>query len=269
MNRLRVFLFVVACGMAVCSCGPRYDVYLLIGQSNMAGRGVFEQVDTLAALDGVFLLDDKGVPVPAREPLNRYSTIRKAMHVQGMSLAHGFAEEMHARTGRRVLLVLNARGGSALEEWLPDAPRGRFSDSRNEEAARRGREMPSFYGEAVRRTLQAMKYGPLKAILWHQGESNSSPEKSAAYLTLLQGFVAALRQDLAVGEEVPFLAGQIQPQHENAPYFNPVISRVGEVIPNARCVSSEALETLPDNLHFTRASQLELGRRYAAALSGE
>jgi hypothetical protein len=44
---------------------------------------------------------------------------------------------------------------------------------------------------------------------------------------------------------------------------------VGEVIPNARCVSSEALETLPDNLHFTRASQLELGRRYAAALSGE
>lgn len=253
---------------AVCSCAPRYDVYLLIGQSNMAGRGFYEPADTLAPLEGVFLLDTAGRAVPAQEPLNRYSTIRKAMHVQGMSLAHGFATEMHRRSGRPVLLVMNARGGSALEQWLPGAAAGRFSDSPNEEAGWRGHEMPSFYGEAVRRARQGMRYGPLKAILWHQGESNSDSLQVAGYLPMLAGFVAALRSDLGVGEEVPFVAGQIQPGHANARFFNPVIARVGEFVPNACCVGSEGLSANPDRLHFTRESQLELGRRYADALSG-
>lgn len=250
------------------ACSPRYDVYLLIGQSNMAGRGVFEPADTLAPLEGVFLLDDKGESVPAVEPLNRYSTIRKAIGTQGMSLAHSFAEQAYVRTGRRVLLVVNARGGTTLSQWLPDAPRGRFSNSASDDPDRRGQQMPSFYGEAVRRTRQAMQYGELKAILWHQGESDSDSVRVSTYLPKLSGFVASLRADLGVGEEVPFIAGQIQPGHENAGLFNPVIARIGEVVPNAFCVSSEGLTTLPDNLHFTREAQLELGRRYADALFG-
>ena len=256
-------------GLTLCmACQPRYDVYLLIGQSNMAGRGVFEPTDTLAPLEGVFLLDDKGEAVPAVEPLNRYSTIRKAMHVQGMSPAHSFARQAQARTGRRVLLVVNARGGTSLSQWLPGAPQGRFSGSVNEEADWRGQPMPSFYDEAVRRTRQALEFGELKAILWHQGESDSDSVRVAAYLPTLAGFVASLRSDLGVGEEVPFVAGQIQPGHENASLFNPVIARIGEVIPNSFCVSSEGLTALPDKLHFTRESQLELGRRYADALFG-
>ena len=97
-----------------------------------------------APREGACLLDDQGEVVPAKEPLNRYSTIRKAMHVQGMSLAHSFAEQAHVRTGRRVLLVMNARGGTSLDQWLPDAPQGRFSSSVNEETDRRGQPMPSF-----------------------------------------------------------------------------------------------------------------------------
>ena len=257
-------LFSVLASLA--SCSPRYDVYLLIGQSNMAGRGVFEPADTLAPLEGVYLLDDQGEAVAAREPLNRYSTIRKGLPVQGMGPGHGFAEEMHRRTGRRILLVVNARGGSSLGQWMPGAPQGRFSESQSEDAARRGKEMPSFFDEAVRRTRQAQRYGQLKAILWHQGESDSDSLRAAAYLPALGEFVAALRSDLGVGEDVPFIAGQIQPGHANARYFNPVIARVGEVVPNACCVCSEGLAVLPDRLHFTREAQLELGRRYAAAL---
>ena len=267
--KLHFLHFVFFAGLALCaSCSPRYDVYLLIGQSNMAGRGVFEPADTLAPLEGVFLLDDKGEAVPAVEPLNRYSTIRKAIGMQGMSLAHGFSEQMHARTGRRILLVVNARGGTTLSQWLPDAPRGRFSNSDGDDPDRRGQLMPSFYDEAVRRTRQAMPYGELKAILWHQGESDSDSVRVSTYLPRLAGFVQSLRADLGVGEEVPFIAGQIQPRHEHAALFNPVISSVSEVIPNAACVSSEGLSTLPDNLHFTREAQLELGRRYADALFG-
>ena len=268
MKSLRFGFFFLAGVLLLSACNPGYDVYLLIGQSNMAGRGVFAPADTLAPLEGVFLLDDRGEPVPAVEPLNRYSTIRKAMHVQGVGLGHGFAEEMHRRTGRRFLLVMNARGGTSLGQWLPDASQGRFSDSVNEEADRRGQQMPSFYGEAVRRTRQALRYGQLKAILWHQGESDSDSVRVASYLPKLARLVESLRTDLGVGEEVPFVAGQIQPRHENARFFNPVISRIGEAVPNAFCVSSEGLVTLPDHLHFTREAQLELGRRYASVLFG-
>ena len=262
----RTTILCLAAALLLCACGPRYDVYLLIGQSNMAGRGVFEPADTLAPLDGVYLLDDQGEVVPAREPLNRYSTIRKGLSMQGMSLAHAFAQEAHRRTGRRVLLVLNARGGTTMAQWMPGAPQGRFTDSDSEEPAWRGQPMPSFYGEAVRRTRQALRFGDLKAILWHQGESDSDSLRAAAYLPALADFVAALRSDLGVGEEVPFIAGQIQPGHDNAPIFNPVIDRVGEAVPNACCVSAAGLAVLPDRLHFTRDAQLELGRRYAAAL---
>ena len=40
-----------------------YDIYLLIGQSNMAGRGAFEAADTTQIIEGVWLLDAEGVPV--------------------------------------------------------------------------------------------------------------------------------------------------------------------------------------------------------------
>lgn len=266
MKRIPFFLSF----LLLCACGPRYDVFLLIGQSNMAGRGVLAPADTLAPLEGVYLLDDQGDVVPALEPLNRYSTIRKGLSVQGMSLAHGFAEEVHRRTGRRVLLVLNARGGTSLASWVKGAPPGTFSLSESEEASRRGRPMPGFYDEAVRRGRQAMRYGRLKAILWHQGESDSDSLKTTvSYLPMLATFVSDLRAGLGVGEEVPFIAGQIQPGHVNARFFNPVIARIGEVVPNAFCVGSDGLDVLPDRLHFTRDAQLELGRRYAAVYFGE
>ena len=266
MKTFRLCLLASLCIAGIMSCAPRYDVYLLIGQSNMAGRGVFEPADTAEALAGVYLLDDEGRPVPAREPLNRYSTIRKALHVQGMGPAHSFAKEVRAGTGRRILLVVNARGGSSLEQWMPDAPTSHFTASENDNENHRGEEMPSFYAEAVRRTRQALHYGQLKAILWHQGESNSDPGQVETYLPMLSEFVSSLRRDLGVGEAVPFIAGQIQPGHRNAPYFNPIISRIGEYVPNSCCVESTSLDVLPDGLHFTRDAQLELGRRYANAL---
>lgn len=229
-----------------------FDVYLLIGQSNMAGRGVLRQQDTLSLEDGVYLLDGNGVPVPAKAPLNRYSTIRKDMRVQGENPARAFASAMREHNGRPVLLVVNARGGTSISSWLKDAaPSG-------------GR--PQYYSEAVRRASEAMRYGRLKGILWHQGESDSDSTRAAVYMQRLVRLVADLRTDLGVGESVPFVAGEILRSHDNASVFNPVIGRIADYIPNSACVSSEGLAPLPDNLHFDRESQLVLGGRYAEAI---
>lgn len=57
---------------------PKMEIYLLIGQSNMAGRAEIEQQDK-DTLKNVFLLTgiDGNEWEPAANPLNKYSTIRR------------------------------------------------------------------------------------------------------------------------------------------------------------------------------------------------
>ena len=48
-----------------------FDLYVCIGQSNMAGRATFTR-EVMATLQNVYLLNDKGTFEPAVKPLNRY-----------------------------------------------------------------------------------------------------------------------------------------------------------------------------------------------------
>ncbi len=219
----------------------RYDVFLLIGQSNMAGRGTMVPADTMGVMQGVWLLDTEGQPVPAKSPLNRYSSIRKQIGMQQVCPGNGFAETLRAATGRRILLVVNARGGSALDEWLKGT---------------------HYYAEAVRRTREAMKHGSLRAILWHQGESDSAHPET--YLPRLAAMVDSLRRDLGCGE-VPFIAGETARWREATAGINAAIHRIGDAIPASDWVSSEGCTQLADDAdpHFSRDGQLLLGRRYA------
>lgn len=245
---MKHFYLILAAMMLLTSCNKSgYDVYLLIGQSNMAGRGTMIAADTLTAIEGVWLLDGNGLPEPAKSPLNKYSGIRKRLELQQICPGNAFAEEMHKANGKKILLVVNARGGSALEDWM--------KANRNS----------SFFEGTVGRTLQAQKYGKLKAILWHQGESNSS--RTEHYLDSLQVFVSDLRKEL--GEEnVPFIAGEIAGWHKNAGQFNEMISHISEYIPEAYYVSSLGCTQLKDDSdpHFSRDGQLLLGKRYAEKL---
>jgi len=246
MKRIILFLSLLAAA-GLTACGGREtnvsncDLFLLIGQSNMAGRGAMLSADSTWHPDGIWLLDSTDRPVQATQPLNRYSSIRKELSLQGVGPGVGFAERLGEEFGRPVLLVVNARGGSALREWMPGS---------------------DYYNEAIRRTRQALRYGRLRAILWHQGESDSGHPED--YLERLAETVAALRRDLDCGE-VPFIAGEIARWHRNADRFNSVIRRIAERIPNSGFVSSEGCTPLRDSLdpHFGRDGQLLLGRRYA------
>ena len=219
-----------------------YDIFLLIGQSNMAGRGTLLDGDEKPFHEKVFLLNPAGIPVPATNPLNEYSDIRKAI-AQGINPGFSFSKKIADKTGRKVLLVVNARGGSALYEWKPSASAG-------------------YYGKSVARTKQAMKYGHVVAILWHQGESNSgNPD---GYLEGLKTIVDQLRADLKC-PGAPFIAGEIAQWHSNASKFNPVIQGIRSVISNSDYVSSQGCTWLKDasDPHFSRDGQILLGERYA------
>ena len=122
MRRFSLILFtlllLVSCGGAksvkTAQAQGEYDVFLLIGQSNMAGRGIMLEGDKEVFDEKVFLLNEKGEPVPATNPLNQYSTIRKEMSMQQICPGYGFSMKVSERTGRRILLVVNAKGGTRI-----------------------------------------------------------------------------------------------------------------------------------------------------------
>lgn len=256
-------LSVLAAALLLClnALAQDYDVYLCIGQSNMSGRGVLLPEDA-EPVEGVFLLDAEGGVVPARGNANIYSTIRKRAQMQGYNLSIPFAARMHARTGRPVLLVVNARGGTRLDQWVKGAPRDTFARKYGDDPELIGQPIPSFYDEAVRRGREGMRYGPLKGILWHQGEGDSGETLRAVYLEKLSTFVADLRTDLGVGTEVPFIVGEVYHSSKHTA-INPVLNQVGDAIPNAACVSADGCPSNPDNLHFSREGLTLLGERYA------
>jgi len=225
-----------------------YDVFLLIGQSNMAGRGTMLPEDLAGPIEGVYLLDTEGKVVPATNPLNQYSTIRKDIKLQQINPGVGFSKRVHAATGRKILLVVNARGGSNINEWV----KGKVSSDVG----------LAFYDEAVRRTKQATAHGTLRGILWHQGESNSG--NPTGYMDKLKTLVSGLRSELNA-PTVPFIAGEIAPWHSNRDKFNPIIRTIATEIPHSDWVSSEGCDMLKDasDPHFGRNGQLLLGERYA------
>lgn len=225
-----------------------FDLYVCIGQSNMAGRATLtpEVMDTL---QNVYLLNDKGNFEPAVNPLNRYSTVRKDLSMQRLGPAYGFAKEMARQTKRPVGLVVNARGGSSINSWLTGSKDG-------------------YYEEALSRVRIAMKQGGvLKAILWHQGEADcSNPE---AYKQKLISLVKDLREDLGM-PNLPVVVGQISQwnwtkREAGTVPFNQMIKKVSSFIPHSDWVSSKGLGWYKDEKdpHFNTEAQLLLGKRYA------
>ena len=228
--------------IASCSHEPKYDVYLFIGQSNMAGRGDMLPEDTTV--------------IP-------HAFIRKRVGMQKINPAYNFAKIVAGTSKNDMLMVVNARGGTALDQWLKNAPRDTFSIRGTDDPELDGIPMPSFYDEAVRRAKIAMEHGELKAIIWHQGCSDSGPRTVQTYLDRLEGFVSDLRSDLGVGEEVPFIAGEIPYCYSGSRFFNPMIRNIEEHIPNSAWVSAEGCGGNADSLHFSRQGQMLLGQRYA------
>jgi hypothetical protein len=214
-----------------------FHIYLLIGQSNMAGRAAFTEQEA-EPLDKVYLLNAEDAWEPASNPLNRYSTIRKGLGMQKLNPGYSFASAMlEARQDHRIGLVVNAKGGTKIEQWAKGT---------------------RFYQEAVRRALTAKETGTLKGILWHQGESNhGNPE---GYAKKLAQLVEDLRADLGT-DALPFVAGQIIAPSP----INEEISRLPELCPDTAVASSEGLKT-KDRWHFDAESMKELGRRYAKAM---
>lgn len=213
------------------------QLFLLIGQSNMAGRGKVKRRDR-RALPRVFSLSRELEWVPAVDPLHWDKP-----KIAGAGLGRSFAEVLTAQNGQAVIgLIPAAFGGSSLDQWAP------------------GGEL---YGNAVTRTRAALQSGTLRGVLWHQGEADSNnEEKARSYAERWSRLASSLRQDLA---PAPIVVGELGGffQAPFATLVNEQLAVLPARVPRTAFVPSGGLTDRGDHLHFNRASLRELGRRYA------
>lgn len=213
------------------------QLFLLIGQSNMAGRGKVEAQDKQTH-PRIFMLNKEQQWVPARDPLH----FDKG--AAGVGLGSEFARVIAKTEPQATIgLIPCAFGGTSLEQWKAGG---------------------KLYQDAVERTKVAQKSGKLVGLLWHQGEADSSPEKVATYGDRFATMIAQLRKDLDAAE-VPLIIGELGRFRAASTDFNAALPAIAAKVPRCAMVTAEDLTDNKDKLHFDSASLRTLGQRYAAA----
>jgi hypothetical protein len=235
----------------------RLDLYLLIGQSNMKGRGFMsEPAQNNPDIAMMHLRNDAWYV--ARHPLHLTGAPETFEGHDNAGVGPGltFAGAMlEADPAARIGLIPAAKGGSKIALWS---------------------ERGSLYKEAVRRTKLALEAGPsgrtrLRAVLWLQGESDAEPALVEAYAGALHSLVDRLRADLG-DPELPFIACTIGEMRDGeqaglSAAINAILLDLPKNRARTACVDARDLKGhIGDNLHFDTATAEEIGRRYAAAL---
>ena len=236
--------------------GAALDLYLLAGQSNMAGRGRLAPQDQRGDERVVALTPDGRWRI-AVEPLHADKP-----EVAGVGPGRSFGvAAADSAAGRRIGLVPCAVGGSRIAAWQPGAV---FEV----EAGRSVRPLD----ETLRRVAQASAAGRWCGILWHQGESDSNERDAPLYEERLRQLLLSLRTVLG-DAQLPVLIGQMgrwpgKPWSAAKAQVDAAHQRVAQTLGHAAFVSAEGLGVHADGLqlHFDAAGARELGRRYAEAL---
>lgn len=212
-------------------------IYLAIGQSNMAGRAEILP-DVEAPLEDVYLFTGAEW-LPATNPLNLYSTVRKVVGMQRLGPTYGFARKMqNYEQGKKIGLVVNAKGGSVIAEWMPGT---------------------LFFNEILNRARLAAESGEIKGIIWHQGEGDV--READQYLGKITHLITALRDSLHL-PDLPFVAGQLSGDKVIRKPLNDRLVDLPKAVPHTGVALSFGTTTF-DSTHFDSPSQLLLGERYA------
>ena len=127
------------------------QIFLLIGQSNMAGRGKPLEEQDETPHPRVLLFNKEQAWIPAVDPLHFDKP-----SVVGVGLGLTFAKTVAETHEKTIGLVPAAVGGSAISEWAKGA---------------------RHYTGAIGRAKAALEDGTLAGILWHQGNPTPVRQK--------------------------------------------------------------------------------------------
>jgi hypothetical protein len=223
-------------------------IFLLAGQSNMAGRGFVEPSDTIPS-SRVMTLNSENDWVYAKEPLHFYEPT-----MSGLDCGLSFGKEIIKFLNDSIIigLVPCAVGGSSTDQWLGDS-------------LHRGVMLLSNFRE---RTRIAAESGTLKGILWHQGEDNANELKFKNFRHELDSLFREFRI-IASNDSLPIFAGELASFLDKQKYgtypdsVNKILNVITEEDRNVFIIKTADLRTKGDYVHFDSESQRIMGKRFA------
>lgn len=220
---------------------------LIIGQSNMAGRGFLCEAKPLSNMGGRLKVLRNG------RWQNIYRPVNPDRPFSGTCLAESFATRYaEEHEGVQVGIIPCADGGTSLNQWRCGG---------------------LLFDHAVCTAKLAMRTSNLAAILWHQGEADCAPHLNCVYLEKLTAIMTAMRRELGA-EDVPIIVGGLgdflkdraeSPNLVHYPVINEALRAFAEKTHRAAFASAEGLTSNADNLHFSADGLYEFGLRYYEA----
>ena len=218
-------------------------VFVCAGQSNMVGKRSQARrlPDALRGeAQGILVFDAKSRKWTPMQPPRR-----------GFGPEVSFAHAMYEELDEPVGIIKCSRGGTSLAaDWNPATPGPLYTRLKETVKAAQGTRSIEIVG-----------------MLWMQGEKDSKNREFAPqYAELLPRLTADLRQCFA-NEEMPFVAGRVNPPEEKFPYVEAVRKAQEQCAADSYVwVNCDGLTKQGDDLHYDTKGQVELGLLFAGAM---
>lgn len=219
--------------------------FLMIGQSNMAGRGFINEVPPIYNEKIQMLRNGRWQMMT--EPINYDRP------VSGISLTASFADTWCKKFKEKTIgLIPCAEGGSSIDEWNIDG---------------------ILYKHAISEAKFAMQTSNISGILWHQGESDSYNESYKSYKEKLFCIFENLRKDLNL-PNTPIIVGGLcdflgkvgfGKNCTEYTFINQELKSFAFEYDNCYFVTGSGLTSNPDGIHIDAISQRKFGLRYFEA----
>lgn len=221
--------------------------FLMLGQSNMAGRGFLDEVPVICN-ENIMMLRNGRWQMMA-EPVNYDRP------VAGVSLVGSFSAAWCSNNPEDIIgLIPCAEGGSSLDDWSVDG---------------------TLFKHAMSEAKYAVQDSELTGILWHQGENDSSNGNYKVYYSKLLEIIETTRKELNA-PDIPVIIGGLGDYLGKTGFgkhcteynlVNQELQRFCHEQNNSYYVTAAGLTSNPDGIHINAVSQRKFGLRYYQAFT--
>ena len=224
-------------------------VFLLAGQSNMAGAGLFEKLKKSEQRppENVKIWHD-----------NQWTELGPGISANkgkfGPELAFGRAMQREFPEDKIYLIKTAAGGTSMHKHWKLEDGRGVML-----------RKFLAQSRTALADLDEKNEKYTIEAMLWMQGESDADQGEGAKYETRLRDFIKEMRRHFKQ-RELPFIMGRILPTFDkpagNGPMVRAAQETVAEDMKNVACFDTDDFPRINKG-HYNHKGQLKMGETFA------
>ena len=230
-----------------------FHIYILAGQSNMAGRAPVSELPPgfPSNQSRLFAFKSSGRWEQAVEPIHE-DDYRVGVG-PGVAFANAMADKYKSA---QIGVIPCAVGATSMDDW------------------RRNMDESSLYGSCLSRYKKSSSRGTLRGVLWYQGESDAHSFSDAeAWPAKFEKLVSDLRADLG-NPSLPLVFAQLAGISDDmriewdAPAWDRLKElQAGVSVPGVVMIKTDDVGMM-DGLHLSTQGSITAGERFAGAMIG-